>query len=78
MAVTEHALISLSGAITPGWRYCHSPLTIVEKNPDEDWRVEYAMSSKIFKSVTPYQEVGVYESEKLGRVLTLDGVLQVR
>lgn len=65
-------------SLTPGWRHCLSPLTIVEKNPDEDWRAEYAMSSQIFAKATPYQKIAVYESEKLGRVLTLDGVLQVR
>lgn len=64
--------------MTPGWRYCLSPFTVVEKNPDEDWRAEYAMSSQIFAASTPYQDVAVYESEKLGRVLTLDGALQVR
>jgi hypothetical protein len=69
--------LDLQHALTPGWRHCHSPLTIVEKNPDEDWRAEYGMSSRIFAATTPYQEVAVYESDKLGRVLTLDGVLQV-
>lgn len=69
--------LHLQQLMTPGWRHCLSPLTIVEKNPDEDWRAEYTMSSRMFTVSTPYQEVAVYESEKLGRVLTLDGVLQV-
>eukprot|EP01043_Picozoa_sp_COSAG02_P037934 COSAG02_NODE_2886_length_7814_cov_3.379123_4_plen_165_part_00 len=70
--------LHLQHSLTPGWRQCLSPLTIVEKNPDEDWRAEYLMTSRIFSASTPYQDVAVYESEKLGRVLTLDGVLQVR
>ncbi len=70
--------LRLQHSLTPGWRQCLSPLTIVEKNPDEDWRAEYVMTSRIFSATTPYQDVAVYESEKLGRVLTLDGVLQVR
>jgi spermidine synthase len=59
------------------WTVCHSPLELVERTHDDFWRQTYAMDREIFQLETPYQKLQIFESHRLGRVLALDGVLQL-
>ena len=74
---TEMAATFLFAKLELPWTICRHPLELVELTPNEMWRQTYVMSRKLFEMKTPFQHLQVFESPTLGRVLALDGVLQL-
>lgn len=58
------------------WTVCQSDLELTERTFDDSWRQTYVMDRRVFATKTPFQQLEIFESRRLGRVMALDGVLQ--
>jgi hypothetical protein len=48
--------------VTPSWRSCVLPLTVVESTPEEHWRASYEMDMQLLSVRTRYQHIQVFDS----------------